>query len=69
MVEIPHPKTGPIRRIVELGHTVYTPSSFRVVMDTPLCNLNRRTPRELINRGQAGTVLEVLATVFESQPI
>jgi hypothetical protein len=69
MVEIQHPRTGTIRKIVELGHTVYGPSSFKIVMDNPLCKLNRRTPRELINRGQTREVLRMLAADFNNQRV
>lgn len=69
MVESLHPRTGAIREIVELGHAVFGHSSFRMEMDTPSCKLGRQTPRQLINRGQTGTVLEMLTKAFESQRV
>jgi len=69
MVEIRHPRTAVIREIIELGYTLYDHSSFQIVMDSPLCTFDRKTPRELINKGQPGEVLKILTVVFESQRI
>lgn len=69
MVETQHLKTGVIREIIKIGHAVYGHPSFRIEMDRPSCKLNRRTPRELINRGQTTTVLEMFTEAFESQRV
>ncbi|MCL6096631.1 MAG: hypothetical protein M1444_03055 [Patescibacteria group bacterium] len=69
MANIEHPKTGVIREIVELGHSVYGRLSFRMEMDKPSCELNGETPRALINKGQSERALRVLTTAFESQRI
>jgi len=69
MVETQHPRTGVIREIIKLGHVIYGHPSFKIEMDRPLCKLDRKTPRELINKGQPEEVLEMLTTSFESQGV
>ena len=69
MVETLHPKTGVIREIIKTAEALYGGPSFHVEMNNPLCRFGRRTLRELINSGQADTVLADLRTAFENQGI
>ena len=54
-----------IQEIVQLGRTVYAPETFAQFLITPLTEFGGRTALQLIEQGEADSVLAALAADYE----